>query len=156
MEVAQVIRDRCQCDFKESFIGQAVLLCDQQQPTITVYRANITSYGNYSSDQLLVYIEDWVKQGAIFTTEFFVVTFDPNCPVRINDLNDPICTQPPTSATIPTSASVVIPTATSTQSTPNLLVVFAVGVLVFVVIVAATIIVLITLIVCLLNRKKDK
>ena len=155
MEVTQVIRARCECEFQESFIGQAVLLCDQQQPTVIVYRANITSYGNYSSNQLVGYIEDWVKQRATFTTGFSVVTFDPNCPVRINDISDPVCTQPVTGATIPTSASVVIPTSTSTQSMPDMLVVFAVGVSVFFVIVAATIIVTIILIVYLLNRKKD-
>ena len=146
MEVAQVIRERCQCDFQESFISQAVLLCDQQQPTQIVYRANITSYRNYSADQLVSYIEDWVKQGATVTTGFSVVTFDPNCPVKINDIGDPVCTQPLTSATIPTSTSVVIPTSTPTQSTPNMLVVIVAGVSVFVLLVAATTMVMIILI----------
>ena len=148
MEVAQVIRERCQCDFQESFISQAVLLCDQQQPTQIVYRANITSYGNYSADQLVGYIEDWVKQGATFTTGVLVVMFDPDCPVRINDISDPVC------ATIPTSTSVYVVTPTPTQSTPDILVVIAASASVVVLIVAAAIIVIVILIFYLLKRKK--
>ena len=101
MEVAQVIRDKCQCDFQESFISQAVLLCDHQQPTQIVYRANITSYRNYSADQLVGYIEEWVEQGATISTGVFIVTFDSACPVRINDIRDPVCVQPSTRATVP-------------------------------------------------------
>ena len=154
LEVAQVIRERCQCDFQESFISQAVLLCDQQQPTQIVYRAKITSYGSYSSNQLLGYIEDWVKQGATFNTVSFVVIFDPKCPVRINDISDPVCSQTRFVATIPASSSAVTPT--STQCTPNVLVAIAAGVSVFVIIVAATIIVIIILIIYLLSQKKKK
>ena len=150
MEVTQVIRERCQCDFQESFIGQAMLLCDQQQPTQVLYRANITSYGSYSANQLVGYIEDWVKQGATFTTGVFIVTFDPDCPVRINDLSDPICATIPTSASVvtPTSTSVVTPT--STQSTPDMLVVIATSASV----VVLTIIVMALFIIYLLNQKK--
>ena len=141
MEVAQVIRDRCQCDFQESFISQAVLLCDQQQPTQIVYRANITSYKNYSADQLVGYIEDWAKQGATIFTGLAVVTFDPNCPVRINDISDPVCAQLSTSAT-------------PTPSAPNTLAVIAASVSAVVIVAAITIAVVIILIICLLKRKK--
>ena len=141
MEVAQVIRDRCQCDFQESFISQAVLLCDQQQPTQIVYRANVISYKSYSADQLVGYIEEWVKQGATITSGVVIVTFDPDCPVRINDISDPACDQPSTSAT-------------PTPSAPNTLAVVAASVSVAVIVVAVTIIFIIILVICLLNRKK--
>ena len=152
MEVAQVIRERCQCDFQESFISQAVLLCDQQQPNQIVYRASITSYENYSADQLVGYIEDWVKQGATITIGVVIVTFDPDCPVTINDISDPVCAQPSTGATIPTSTSLVTPT--STPSAPNTPAVVAASVSVAVIVVAVTIAVIIILIICLLNQKK--
>ena len=152
MEVAQVIRDRCQCDFQESFISQAVLLCDHQQPTQIVYRANITSYENYSADQLVSFIEDWVKQGATIPYGVVVVKFDPDCPVRINDISDPVCAQPSNGAIIPTSTSLVTPT--STPSAPNTLAVVAVSVTVVVIVAAVIIAVIIVLIVCLLNQKR--
>ena len=148
MEVAQVIRNECQCDFQERFISQAVILCDQQQPTQIVYRASITSYRSYCSDQLVGYVEDWVKQGATFTSGGLTVTFDPNCPVRIDDISDPVCT----GAAIPTSTSVVTPT--STLSTLNIPAVIA-SVSVVVVIFAATITVIVILIFYLFNRKKQ-
>ena len=136
MEVAQVIRDGCRCDFQESFISQGVLVCDQQEPTQIVYRANITSYGSYSADQLVGYIEDWVKQGAIITTGVVIVSFDPDCPVRINNINDPVCAQPSTSAIIMPSTSAVSPS--STLSAPNTLVIITASVSVVVIITAVT------------------
>ena len=144
MEVAQVIRGSCQCDFQESFISQAVLLCDQQEPTQIVYRANITSYGSYSANQLVGYIEDWVKQGATVTSGVAIVTFDPDCPVRINDISDPVCAQTLTSTASPTP----------TPCASNTLAAIAASVSVVVIIVAVTTVVIIILIICLLNQRK--
>ena len=152
VEVAKVVRDSCQCDFQKSFISQAVLLCDQQQPTQTVYRASITSYGNYSANHLLDYIEVWVKQGATITSGVVIVTFDPDCPVKINDVSDPVCAQPSTSVVIPMSTSVVTPTLT--PSAPNTLAVIAASLTVVVIIVAVTTAVIIILIICVLKQKK--
>ena len=142
MEVAQVVRDSCQCDFQESFISQGVFFCDEQEPTQIVYRANITSYGDYSADQLLDFIEEWVNQGATITSGVAIVTFDSDCPVRINDISDPVCAQ--------TSTSVVTPTLT-----PSTLAVIAASVSVVVVIVVVTAAVIIILIICLVNRRKQ-
>ena len=153
MEVAQVVRDYCQCDFQESFISQGVLFCDEQEPTQIVYRANITSYESYSANQLVGYIEDWVIQGATITTGVFVVVFDPDCPVRISDVNDPsVCAQTSTSASIPTSTSPVTPT--STPSAPNTLAVVGASVSVVVLIFAVATVVIIILIIIILRKKK--
>ena len=151
MEVTQVIRDGCQCDFQESFISQAVLLCDQQQPTQIVYRANITSFGNYSANHLLEFIEEWVSQGATIVIDVAIVTFDPDCPVRISGINDPVCSQ---TAIVPTSTSVVV-TPTLTSGAPSTLALIAASVPVAVTIVAVTAVVIIILILCILNRKKQ-
>ena len=124
MEVAQVVRDRCQCDFPGSFISQAVLLCDQQQPTQIVYRANIACYGSYSADQLVGYIEDWVNEGATLATEDFVVTFDSDCPVLIGSVDDPVCSLPSSGSSAPASV----------MSVPNTLAVIATSISVIVII----------------------
>ena len=147
--VAQAIRDRCQCDFHEIFISQAVLLCDQQQPAQIVYRANITSYGNYSTDQLVSYIEDWVRQGDTITSGVVVVTLDPDCPVRINDISDPVCARPSTSSTSSVApTSLVTPNSKLHAST----ILFIVAASVSVVAVALAVINIFNMI--LLNRKE--
>ena len=164
MEVAQVVREKCQCDFQESFISQAVLFCDQQEPTQIVYRAIIASYGNYSADQLVGYIEDWVIQGAIITSGLVVAKFDPDCPVRIN-ISDPVCGHPSTSAVTShststismTSASTVLPsnTLSSASSSWTAIVITTASVAVIIVTVV-TVVVVVILIVVLHYRKKKK
>ena len=86
-----VIRDGCQCDFQESFISPAMILCQEEEPSRVVYRSNITRYGLYSANQLVQYIEEWVKQGALISSGVFVVKFDPKCSVRVFDANEPVC-----------------------------------------------------------------
>ena len=95
--VTEVIKEGCHCDFQENFIGQAEILCDLLEPTQIVYRASITRYANYSADQLVGYIEDWVRTGPSVSIGLTVVEFDSNCPVRISSLSDPICELPSTS-----------------------------------------------------------
>ena len=144
--VTQVVRDGCQCDFDKSFISQGVLLCDQQQPNQFVYRANITSYGDYSANQLVGYIEDWVKQGATIAS-VVTVTFDPNCPVRISDISDPVCNR--------TSSSAISPSSISSTSAPNILAVLAASVAFLVIITGVTTLTVSTLIIYLHNKKKN-
>ena len=91
--LVSVLRHRCQCDFQETFISQAMLLCQKEDPTQVVYRARITRYGTISATKLVGFIEEWVKQGASITTGILVVTFDSNCLIRISDIDEPICDQ---------------------------------------------------------------
>ena len=56
-----------------------------------MYRSSITRYGPYSANQLVRYIEEWLKQGALLTSGIFVVKFDPTCAVSIFDVNEPVC-----------------------------------------------------------------
>ena len=86
-----VIRDRCQCDFQDTFVSQAVLLCQREEPSQVVYRSIIIRYGTFSANQLVGYIEEWVTQGAAVINGVPMATFDPNCTVRISDINEPVC-----------------------------------------------------------------
>ena len=111
----------CHCDFQECFISQAVLLCDKEEPTQVVYRASIFRYGSYPANQLVGYIEEWVKQGASVTIAGLVqVTFDSDCPVRIFDMDEPICVQQLTVAVIQTLMSTPVPNLTSTAAAQSL------------------------------------
>lgn len=93
--VVEVIRDRCQCNFWAAFISEGVLLCDQEASMEVVFRANISSFGRYPSSQLVRFIEDWVQDGPNRTNGIHLVTFDPYCPVRVNN-TDPLCSRHPT------------------------------------------------------------
>ena len=136
--MTQVVNDACQCDFQKSYISPAVLLCDQEEPTRIVYRARIASYGNHSANQLVGYIEDWVKEGATITTGVSLVMFDSDCPVRIGDVSDPVCTP------------------TLSPSAPLTVVVIATCVIVAAIAVLVTIAVIIIILVCLIKQKNKR
>ena len=80
-----------------------MLLCLKEEPKQVVYRASITRYETHSATQLVGYVEEWVKQGASVTSGALVTTFDLNCPVRISDIDEPVCHS--TSTTYPNSSN---------------------------------------------------
>ena len=141
--VTEVIKERCHCDFQENFISQAEILCDLLEPTQFVYRASITRYANYSADQLVGYIEDWVRTGPSVSIDLSVVVFDSNCPVRISTLSDPICELPSA-----TPVSTVLPPSSNTPAA------ITVGVTVAVITMATITAVGVTVLVCFLKKKK--
>ena len=89
--VVTAISDRCQCSFMGAYISKGRLYCDRQSPTQVVYRANISSFGRYSTDQLTSFIEDWVRGKPTVPSGNHQVTFNPSCPVRIA-ADDLLCT----------------------------------------------------------------
>ena len=91
--VVQVIREHCHCHFWAAFISEGVLFCDEAAPTQTVFRANISSFEQYSSRQLIGFIQDWVSKGGNITSGIHFVTFDPSCPVRVDSTNRPCAGQ---------------------------------------------------------------
>lgn len=113
-EVIQAVRSICQCDFQMNYISEVVLLCDEQNPNQAVYRARITSYGDYTAEQLVHIIEDWITQGPMTTSDGNTIVFDPNCPIRISTNSDPICEQAIIIiASITPSSSLVSPSSTA-------------------------------------------
>ena len=138
--VVDIVTDYCDCGFLDSFITNETLLCDTQNPTQAVYRAQVFNFGSISSTQIVSWIEDWVLNGASVTSGPVLVTFDPTCPVPLNSFNDEICQLPVSmSMSIHTTQSTSLrsmPTVVSTQSTSSLGViigsVFAVGCIVFI------------------------
>ena len=123
-----------------------MLLCDAQNPTQAVYRAQVFNFGSISSTQIVLWIEEWVLNGASVTTGPVLVTFDPTCPVPLNSINDEICQIPSTISTHTTQSTSLtsMPTIMSTQSTTSLGViigsVLAVGCIVFICVVVIIIV----------------
>ena len=125
-----------------------MLLCDAQNPTQAVYRAQVFNFGSISSTQIVSWIEDWVLNGASVTTGPVLVTFDSTCPVPLNSINDEICQLPSTMSmsthTTQSTPLTSIPTVVSTQSTISLGViigsVLAVGCIVFICVVVIIIV----------------
>ena len=69
-------------------------MCDIQNQTQAVYRAQVFNFGSISSTQIVSWIEDWVLNGASVIYGSSLVTFDPTCPVPLNSINDEICQLP--------------------------------------------------------------
>ena len=95
--LTRIIRSMCECDFEETFINEPVLLCEPLEPTTFLYRASMETFEEFAASQLIVYIEDWVEQGASISFNDSVIIFSSNCPIRISNITDPVCstaTQP--------------------------------------------------------------
>ena len=148
-EVAKVIRDMCQCDFQESLISHAVLLCEEELPTIIVYRARIFRYHTYSASQLVGYVDEWVKQGASVTIGGLAqVTFDQDCPVRVNNVDEPICVQV---ALISTTSPSLVTAAADQSLVITIVVVSVLSAVIFTVLITIIIVLLVHL-----QRQKKK
>ena len=119
--VVDVVMENCDCGFLDSFITQEMLLCDAQNPTQAVYRAQVFNFGSISSTQIVSWIEDWVLNGASVTSGPILVIFDPTCPVHLDSNNDEICQLPATmfmsTHTTRTTSLRSTPTMVTTQST---------------------------------------
>ena len=80
------IREQCQCDFQEQFISSSIIDCDEQTPTKAVYRANISSYTTYSTEELIRYIQDWGAREIVIQTQMNedLVVINCVCPIMPN------------------------------------------------------------------------
>ena len=134
-----------------SYIAQEKLLCQEAEPTKAVYRASIFEYGNYSASQMVGYIEEWVRSGGtILRGVFLPVTFDPTCPVRISDFDEPICIKEST------AVNVISPTSTSAPQSLNTFTLGAVVASVSVAVIAAAVITIVSISIVYVRRKKKK
>ena len=110
------VKDYCDCGFLDSFIANETLLCDTQNRTQAVYRAQVFNFDSISSTQIVSWIEEWVLNETSVMYGSSLVTFDPTCPVPLNSINDNIC-QLPMSSSIPSPT----PTITIIQSSSILI-----------------------------------
>ena len=125
-----------------------MLLCDTQNPTQAVYRAQVFNFGSISSTQIVSWIEEWVLNGTSVMYASILVTFDPTCPVPLNSINNEICQLPVTVSmsthTIQSTSLTSMPTIMSTKSTTSLGViirsVLAVGCILFICVVVIIIV----------------
>ena len=106
--VVDVVIDNCDCRFLDSFITNEMLLCDTQNPTQAVYRAQVFNFGSISSTQIVSWIEEWVLNEGSVTSGPVLVTFDLTCPVPLNSFNDEICQQEMIASTHSSSSVVII------------------------------------------------
>ena len=90
--VISAINDNCQCDFQEVYITNEHIYCDGLSPTQAIYRAEITRFKTFSSNQLVTIIEQWVQREPSLKNGSAIVTFNTtSCPVRVASMNEPIC-----------------------------------------------------------------
>ena len=150
--VADTVTDDCDCGFLDSFITNETLLCDTQNPTQAVYRAQVFNFGSISSTQIVSWIEDWVLNGASVIYGSSLVTFDPTCPVPLNSFNDEICKQSVTISTL-TPTPTIVKTMQSSFSIVLLVIAgsIALGLIVFI-----CIIIMIVMIVCYRIKSKRR
>ena len=105
--LVEAINDRCSCGFLTSFISGEQVFCDQLVPAEFVYRAVISSYSSYSTDQLLDYIEQWILSRVTLVFNGNQLTFDPKCPLNISN-EDQLCMTTTPGAGLSYAATVVI------------------------------------------------
>ena len=134
-----------------------MLLCDTQNPTQAVYRAQVFNFGSISSTQIVSWIEEWVLNGASVTTGPVLVTFDSTCPVSLNSINDNIC-QLPSTMSMSTHATqstplTSMPTIVSTQSTSLGVIIGSVLAVGFIVFICVVVIIIVTFYFLLKSKK---
>ena len=88
--VIQVINNRCHCNISVSFIYAEELWCDITAPSHVIYHATSDSIGEYSSVEIVSFIDEWIRGGANLTNGINLVTFESECTVLINQ-SDPPC-----------------------------------------------------------------
>ena len=120
-----VINDQCNdCGFTDVYISGEELYCDCLVPTAVIYRANISSYANYTSDQLLTLLENWIGRAP----QVQDIAFDSRFPVRLTMNDGVVCTSsssiaPPLRPTV----DQVTPTAGSQLNLPAVISASAIG-----------------------------
>ena len=89
--IASYIERSCQCTLEDGAIEQDHLLCDQTEPSTTVYRAKVTT-ASLKTPALAAIIESIVAQGVLMGNNIATrVSIDKTCPVVIRSFSDPVC-----------------------------------------------------------------
>ena len=89
--LASVVEESCECEFPASNFVNGTLLCSNVDSHDLVYRAYIVSTIELSSEQIISYIESWIREAPEIPSGVAIITFDANCTTQINSMLDPIC-----------------------------------------------------------------
>ena len=131
--VVAAISDRCQCGFTDMFISGERLYCDCQAPTTVIYRANISSFASYTSDNLVGIIQSWLNSGPSVPSVFGRITFDSQFPISIASDEGLLCSTSgpaPTLGATPTVAGQInLPVIASVAVIGGLLIIILIVIL---------------------------
>ena len=89
--IVDAINSRCFCDFPSDNLINSSIVCPEDGSRDLVYRAYIVRLDHLSSNQLLTYVDSWVKQEPYVTTGVAVIRFNPNCTSSVSSSIDSIC-----------------------------------------------------------------
>ncbi len=88
-EISGIISSHYDYHFPENLLKSGVFRCRSTQSEVT-YRNTITS-SHHNIDEMMGYIEDWVKTEPIVQVGDFHLIVNKNCSVHISSMNDPEC-----------------------------------------------------------------
>ena len=89
--VAKAVSDLCNCSFPAGFVRPGKLSCRSTLNQVT-YRSVAIGTGNYSSIQIVGFIEQWVQSSsATILLGPFIMDVDPSCDVHLSSLLEPEC-----------------------------------------------------------------
>ena len=89
--IISAINQRCFCDFPGSNLINGSAVCPGDGSRDLVYRAYIVRLDHLSSNQLLTYVDAWVKQEPYVQTGVGVIRFNPNCTSMVTSTTVNVC-----------------------------------------------------------------
>ena len=109
------INDQCNdCGFTDVYISGEKLYCDCLLSMTVIYRANISNFANYTSDQLLSLLEIWIHGAPQVRNGVGQdIAFDAGFPVRLAVDDGVVCTS--SSIAIPRPTGGGVPPTTADQ-----------------------------------------
>ena len=105
------VEERCQCGFSLTNVMSPNFRCFGESEDAATYRAEINGTLLASSDHIVLFIEEWLSQGALILFDIILVPLDGSCQVVVTSLADPECNTPTSMTTVPmTEATSSLPT----------------------------------------------
>ena len=91
VNLAAAIEESCSCGFNVSHLHFPTLDCDFTKPTYPTYQAFVNANSQYSVEDIVGYVEEWVASEPTINVGLVVVSLDSSCPVS-PALEDAFCT----------------------------------------------------------------
>ena len=85
------INSRCFCDFPITNLIDGTVLCPGDDSKDLVYRGYIVRLDHLTSDQLLTYVDAWVRSGPYIASGVAAIHFNPNCTISVPAMNETVC-----------------------------------------------------------------
>ena len=139
------VEERCRCGFSLTNVMSPTFRCFGESEDAVTYRAEIIGTLLAPPDHVVLFIEEWLSQGALILFDIILVPLDESCQVVVTSLADPECNTPTSVTTVlMTEATSSLPTEQSV--TLAVIVGGAIGGIIIVVVVALMIIIIVVLI----------